>query len=112
MKYNLNYSVGVFGVLRRSKPSRTSTKATCNAYLRMLALKNLKKLLKRRLSSEEQGACSLLLYPPNECNVTALNCLHTLLYLNYECSNDMVLGIKDDKMLFYIGRALELVNQV
>lgn len=99
-------------MLRRSKPSRTSTKATCNAYLRMLALKNLKKLLKRRLSSEEQGACSLLLYPPNECNVTALNCLHTLLYLNYECSNDMVLGIKDDTMLFYIGRALELVNQV
>lgn len=108
MKCNLNYSVGVFDVLRRSKPFRTSTKATCNTSLRMLALKNLRKVLKRRLSSEDQGACSFLLYPPNECNVTALNCLHTLLYLNYECSNDMVLEIKDDKMLFYIGRALEL----
>lgn len=67
----------------------------------MLADKYLEKLLNRSLSSEEQGANSFLLSFPNECNVTALNCLHILLYLNYECSNDMVLGMKEDKMPFF-----------
>lgn len=64
----------------------------------MLAAKYLKKLLNRSLSSEEQGGNYFLLSSPNECNVTALNCLHILLYLNYECSNDMVPGMKEDKM--------------
>lgn len=59
----------------------TSTKVACNAYLRMLALKYLKKLLNRSLSSEEQGASSFLLSSPNECHVAALSCLHILLHL-------------------------------
>lgn len=67
----------------------------------MLALKYLKKFLNRSLSSEEQGANSFLFSSPNECNVTALNCLHILLYLNYECSNNTVPGMKEDKMLFF-----------
>lgn len=64
----------------------------------MLAFQYLKTLLNRSCS-EEQGANSFL-SPSDECNVTALSCLHILLYLNYEHSNDMVPGIRD-KMLFF-----------
>lgn len=72
-------------------------------YLRMLAFQYLKKLLKRSCSSEEQGAISFLLSPPDECNVTALNGLHIPLYLNYECSNDMVPGIKGKVLFFFFN---------
>lgn len=71
----------------------------------MLAFQYLKKLLNRSCS-EEQGANSFL-SPSDECNVTALSCLHILLYLNYEHSNDMVPGIKD-KMLFFHMKSFSL----
>lgn len=39
--------------------------------------------------------------PQMSAMVTVLNCLRILLYLNYECSNYIVLGMKDKMRFFF-----------